>query len=160
MILTFSFKRSIYNFLKATIKFVLQRRSKRLFTRLLRFVWMLRNHIALVRTLTWTEWKMSTRLKIDDIKWSMGGDWKNLRLEKRQSPWFIILGNSFSPLLPLISSQEGDPRGSSDLTLFPGRGRGRGPGPRPGPGAGSREGESPGSETVINPGGQRRQTFS
>lgn len=156
MILTFSFKRSIYNFLKATIKFVLQRRSKRLFTRLLHFVWMLRNHIALIRTLTRTEWTMSTRLKIDDIKWSMGGDWKNLRLEKRQSAWFISLGNSFSPLLPMITSQEGDPRGSNDLTLFFERGRG----PGPGPGAGGREGESPGNEAVINPGGQRRQTFS
>ena len=54
----------------------------------------------------------------------------------------------------MITSQEGDPRGSNDLTLFFGRGRG------PGPGAGSREGESPGNEAVINPGGQRRQTFS
>ena len=58
----------------------------------------------------------------------------------------------------MITSQEGDPRGSNDLTLF--FGRGQGPGPGPGPGAGSREGESPGNEAVINPGGQRRQTFS
>ena len=34
----------------------------------------------------------------------------------------------------MITSQEGDPRGSNDLTLF--FGRGRGPGPGPGPGAG------------------------
>ena len=56
----------------------------------------------------------------------------------------------------MFTSQEGDPRGSNDLTLFFERGRG----PGPGPGAGGREGESPGNEAVINPGGQRRQTFS
>ena len=152
MILTFSFKRSIYNFLKATIKFVLQRRSKRLFTRLLHFVWMLRNHIALIRTLTRTEWTMSTRLKIDDIKWSMGGDWKNLRLEKRQSAWFISLGNSFFPSssYDYITGRRSQGFEWSYIIFWAGAGAG----------AGSREGESPGNEAVINPGGQRRQTFS
>lgn len=147
MILTFSFKRSIYNFLKATIKFVLQRRSKRLFTRLLRCVWMLRNHIALVRTLTRTEWTMSTRLKIDDIK--------RLRLEKFatwETPKPLIY-NLRKFLFPSSSSDYITGRWSQGFEwsyiIF-----------WAGAGAGSREGESLGNEAVINPGGQRRQTFS